>query len=128
MADPLAARRSEQAQLIEVAREYVRRASARIPVIAAAVVGSVARGDFNVWSDIDVVLVAEELPERAPDRQGLLLEPSTPGIQPVGFTRAEFQAALRKGNRLAREAVGVGVPLVGERFFAESKRLVFGAR
>jgi predicted nucleotidyltransferase len=82
-------------------------------VLAAAVVGSVARGDFNVWSDVDVVVVAEGLPERAPDR-GLLLVTDAPGrVQPVGFTPEELAMALRRGNPLAREAVTSGVVLSG---------------
>lgn len=120
MADPVARRRAEQAQLIEVAREYVEALSQRIPVVAAAVVGSVARGDFNVWSDIDVVVVAEKLPRPMLDRQTLLMRGAAPGIQPIGFEPAEFRAALAKRNRLACEAIEAGVPIDGGDFFAES--------
>jgi len=42
-----------------LAREFVERASHRMPIVAAAVVGSVARGDFNVWSDIDVIVIVD---------------------------------------------------------------------
>jgi hypothetical protein len=112
--DILAERRREQARLLALAREYVDRLTARLPVDAAVVVGSVARGDFNVWSDIDVVVVAEGLPERALDRIGFLLEDAPAGIQPVGFSRAEFLSALAKRNPLAVEALERGVVLLGE--------------
>jgi predicted nucleotidyltransferase len=101
--DVLAERRRERERLIDLAREYVESLAARHPVDAAVVVGSVARGDFNVWSDVDVVVVAEGLPERAP-----------PGIQPVGFSRSEFRRALAKRSRLAHEALDRGVVLLGE--------------
>jgi hypothetical protein len=112
--DVLAERRRERERLIAIAREYVERLRARLPVEAAVVVGSVARGDFNVWSDIDVLVVAEGLPERAPDRSGFLLENAPTGVQPVGFSRSELESALAKRNRLAEEALEHGVVLLGD--------------
>jgi predicted nucleotidyltransferase len=113
MTDALAERAHERERLLELARGYVERLSDRLPVLAAAVVGSVARGDFNVWSDVDVLVVAERLPERAPDRGLLLAADVSGGVQPVGFTPAELVAALARGNPLAEEAVTSGVVLVG---------------
>ena len=126
MADALAERRAEQDRLVAVAREFARGLAERMPLLAAALVGSVARGDFNVWSDIDVVVVAQALPERAIEREGLLLERAPVGVQPVGFTPAEFYRALAKGDRLAREAVTRGVPLVSAPFFAQRRHLASG--
>lgn len=100
-----------------LAREFVDGISRSIPVIAAVVVGSVARGDFNVWSDVDVVVVAEGLPYRTPDRGALLAQGAPGGVQPVGFTPEEFRSAVEGGNPLAREALERGEVLRGERFF-----------
>jgi hypothetical protein len=113
VADLLAERRREQDELVELARIYLERLSARIVVAAAAVVGSVARGDFNVWSDVDVVVVSEALPPRAPDRAALLVADAPPRVQAVGFTRDELRGALRRGNPLALEAVRSGIVLEG---------------
>jgi hypothetical protein len=116
-------RRAERERLIDVARTYVDRLGARVPVLAAAVVGSVARGDFNVWSDIDVVVVAEDLPERLPERSSLLAVPDPSGVQPVGFTSDEFVRALTAGNRLAVAVHEEGVILTGaDVFLALSER------
>lgn len=123
MADPIAYRRAEQARLLGLAREYVEALSERLPLVAAAVVGSVARGDFNLWSDIDVVVVADDLPRSILERQALLLRDAAPGIQPIGFEPAEFRTALAKRNRLACEAVEAGVMLAGSDFFEESNAL-----
>lgn len=117
MADPLAARREERDRLVELARSYAESLRERLALVGAAVVGSVARGDFNVWSDVDVVVVADGLPARAPDRAGALLEGAPGGVQPVGFTPDEFDAAWSAGNPLSREAVTIGVVLAGEEFF-----------
>ena len=121
-ADVLARRERERDELLALARGYVERLSLRLPVLAAAVVGSVARGDFNVWSDVDVVVVVEELPERTPDRAALLGADAPARVQPVGFQPGEFDAALRKRNRLAREAADDGLPLAGAGFFRQRSR------
>ena len=121
-ADVLARRGREREELLALARGYVERLSLRLPVVAAAVVGSVARGDFNVWSDIDVVVVAAELPERTPDRAALLGADAPMRVQPVGFRPEEFDAALRKRNRLAQEAAEAGFPLAGADFFRQRSR------
>jgi predicted nucleotidyltransferase len=98
VSDVLAERAAERERLLELARLYVERLSARVEVIAAAVVGSVARGDFNVWSDVDVVVVAADLPLRAPDR-GLLLADDAPGrVQPIGFLPEEFSQVFERRN------------------------------
>ena len=110
------ARRRERERLIELARSYVEQLSGRLPLVAAAVVGSVARGDFNVWSDIDVVVVADELPERTPDRMWLLVDGAPAGVQAVGFTPEEFRRARARRNPLATEPAAIA--LVGEEFFA----------
>lgn len=119
MADVVAARRAEQRRLIELARSYVDRLSARLPVLAAAVVGSVARGDFNVWSDIDVVVVCHDLPDRAPDRMAALMPEDTRGVQPVGFTPDEFRKAWSRGNPLATSVIEEGVIVRGDEVFSE---------
>ncbi len=118
MGEAVAARYREHERLLDLAREYVERLDRRTTLLAAAVVGSVARGDFNVWSDVDVVVVVAELPARMPDRAALLLADAPPGVQPVGFTVEELAAAWAAGNRLVREAVEAGVVLKGEAVLA----------
>lgn len=118
MADLLAERRQEQRRLRALAEAYLARLAARLPIRAAALVGSVARGDFNLWSDVDVVVVCDELPARLPDRSLVLARDAPGGVQPIGYTSEEFERAHRRGDPLTREAVGAGVPLRGEDFFA----------
>jgi predicted nucleotidyltransferase len=113
-ADPLAGRRAERERLIALARAYVERLADVVPVGAAAVAGSVARGDFNVWSDIDVVVVSDALPEAGPARAEALALGEAPGVEPHGYTRAELRRALERGDPLVLEAVERGVPLRGE--------------
>jgi uncharacterized protein len=114
MSEAVAARREEREALIALAREYVERLSRRLQVTAAVVAGSVARGDFNVWSDVDVLVVTEDLPSRMPERMAVLLADAPPRVQPIGFTRGELEEARRRGNKLVADADEYGVVLVGE--------------
>ena len=113
MLKALEERRRERERLLAVAARYVESLARRAPVHAAAVAGSVARGDFNVWSDVDVVIVLDELPETLPERLALLMADRPAHVQPFGYTGDELHAALRKGNRLVAEAVSDGVPVYG---------------
>jgi predicted nucleotidyltransferase len=110
----VAERRRERDRLLGLARDYVEGLEGRLSVRAASVVGSLARGDFNLWSDIDVLVIAEDLPDRAPDR-GMVLGRDAPArIQPVGMTPNEFTRAVDRGNPLAREARTHGILIAGD--------------
>jgi UTP:GlnB (protein PII) uridylyltransferase len=113
MTSPLAARVAERERLIALARAYAQRLCRRVPVTAVVVAGSVARGDFNVWSDVDVVVVAEALPERAVDRAALLLSDAPGGVQPIGYTPPELAEARRRGDRLVCSALSDGIVVFG---------------
>jgi predicted nucleotidyltransferase len=115
----IARRRREREALLADAGEYVERLSARLPVDAAAVIGSVARGDFNRWSDVDVVILSEALPERLPERLELLFRDRSPRLEPWAFTARELRALSARGDPRARELATDGVVLCGEDRLAE---------
>lgn len=108
----LARRRAEQRELLERARRYVAELSKRVPLRAAVVFGSVARGDFNRWSDLDLLLISAAF-------QGTLLgrldsvEPRPPLVQPVPWTLAEWRVQLARNNPIAKEAGEAGIWLIG---------------
>ena len=124
-ADPLERRRAERDRLLARAREHVEGLARRMPVAGAAVVGSVARGDFNVWSDVDLLLVFRSPAAKSPARLAALVAIAPPGIQIVAWSTDEFVQACRAGNPIAREALAVGEVLHGEgvlRSLAETDR------
>jgi predicted nucleotidyltransferase len=82
-------------------------------VRAAVVAGSVARGDFNLWSDIDLVVISDSLPASGPEREETLALDAAPGLELHGYTTAEYVRALERGDRLALEASERGVLLEG---------------
>lgn len=114
MTHPVVLRRQrQQAAQIERARRWAADLAERLPLVAAVVVGSVARGDFNKWSDLDVLLIVEDLPDDPGERLALLHQGAPPGLQPVGWTPAELAARRARRDPLAVEADRVGVLVHG---------------
>lgn len=58
-------RRRLRERRIEEAREWVSKLPFRVTAI---LIGSYARGDFNIWSDIDILLISEEFIGRPTER------------------------------------------------------------
>lgn len=90
-------------------------------VVSLAVFGSVARGTERLGSDLDVLLVAKDLPAREKylDRLSAAIEPLTAefgcNLRPIGYTVSETRAAFRRTGLLrevARDMVTVhGTPM-----------------
>ncbi len=109
----VARRRAEQAARIERARVWAAELPSDLNVVAVVVVGSVARGDFNRWSDLDVLVIAEALPATGRERLELLHRDAPPGLQPVSWTSADLAGRRRRGDPMAVEATTVGVVVRG---------------
>lgn len=106
-------RRAEQALAIDAARRYAADVAADVPLVAAVVFGSYARGDFNTWSDIDVLVVSDQLPTDARARDELLAPRRPDGVSPVGWTVIEHRERRRRGDPIAAEADAVGITVLG---------------
>ncbi len=93
-------------RVIEEAADWAR----KLPFTATAVlVGSYARGDFNLWTDVDVILVSDTFKGSPLDRLRMLDTP--PAYQVVPLTPEEFKRLVEKGDQLAIEALTIGVIL-----------------
>jgi hypothetical protein len=108
----IARRGAERERLLARARRFAACLDPALGVLAVVVYGSVARGDFNCWSDIDVLVVAEHLPVGPLQRLERLGDPPA-GVQPVAWTPAEWATQLARRNPIALEARSAGVWLVG---------------
>lgn len=104
-------RRAERGQMIEEARTYFRDKAATIPLRSAHLVGSVARGDFNLWSDVDVVIVTDELPGRFLERVELFSD-RPPGTEVFPYTPEEFENELARSNPIVLEVGEIGIDLI----------------
>jgi uncharacterized protein len=108
----IARRRAERAALVRVARAYLAELDLGAAVLAAVVVGSVARGDFHDASDVDVIVVADGLPDD-PAARWSLVAPRRGLVQPVAWTPSEWRVERRRRNPLVEDALAHGVWLVG---------------
>lgn len=105
-------RRAERDALLDRARSFAAGLPPGLGVRAVVVFGSVARGDFNKWSDVDVLVVADHTAGGPIDRHRAL--GPVPGlVQPMVWTPAEFAQRRRRGDPIAGEAMDRGVWLVG---------------
>lgn len=77
--------------------------------VTVILVGSYARGDFNLWSDIDVLLISEDFIGGPIERLKSLDIP--PGFQAIPLTPKEFKRLLKKRSHLAIESIEFGVML-----------------
>jgi hypothetical protein len=112
MADLLAPRRLEQAARIDLARRYAATLAGEWKLISAVVTGSTTRGDFNRWSDIDLLIVASELPDpKLRDRHLAATRPA--GLEAIAYTSEELRLAHAKANRMVLEAIEMGVAVFG---------------
>jgi predicted nucleotidyltransferase len=105
-------RKVRQRELIDLAEEFARELDSKLGVRSVVVYGSVARGDFNVWSDVDVLVIADSLPKEVADRPAAL-GPAPPGVQPIAWTPEELTAAVTRRNPIATEAATKGVVVLG---------------
>ena len=105
-------RRAERAALIARARRFADTLDPAVGVNAVVVFGSVARGDFHDSSDVDVLVVAEHLPDRTLERNAALGIPP-PRVEFVAWTPAEWRRERERRNPIAVEAEAVGVVLSG---------------
>ncbi|CAN5644846.1 hypothetical protein BH20ACT2_BH20ACT2_24600 [soil metagenome] len=91
-----ARRRGERSEAIEAARRYAQAIGVDVALVAAVVFGSYARGDFNSWSDVDVLVLSDDLPADPQERLDVLWRRRPGGIEPVGWTLVEHQARRRR--------------------------------
>lgn len=112
-ADYLARRRAHRRALLERARRFADACRHRVVVSAVVVFGSVARGDWNDESDIDVLVVADDLPDAPLERLAAVGAPED-RVEPVVWSVADWQRERRRGNPIVADALAHGVWLVGD--------------
>lgn len=111
-AEVVARRRAARRALLSEARAYAAALDPGLDVRAVVVFGSVARGDFNAGSDIDVLIVAEGLPE-GPVACMAALGPLPGGVEPIAWSLRDWRVQCARRDPIAVEALVHGVWLSG---------------
>jgi hypothetical protein len=111
--DVIERRRTQQRALVDRARDFAGTLDAHLGVRAVVVFGSVARGDFHDYSDVDVLVVADHLPPDPRQRLAALGWPSSGPVEVLAWTPEELRSQRRRVNPIAVEADTMGIWLVG---------------
>ncbi len=93
-------------EVIKKAKEWARSLNFKATVI---LIGSYARGDFNLWSDVDIVIVSNDLKGSPLERLKEIEYP--PGFEVIPLTTDELQILLRKNNPIALDIKHYGIIL-----------------
>lgn len=109
----VARRRRDRRALIAAAEEFEGRIPAELGVLGIVVFGSVARGDHHTDSDVDVLVIAEHLPDDHRDRLRALGWPPPPRVHPLAWTPAEWHHRLTRADPIATESTTNGLWLRG---------------
>ncbi|WP_324736175.1 nucleotidyltransferase domain-containing protein [Thermococcus sp. SY098] len=93
--------------------------------------GSIAKGTFGVGSDVDILVISDELPKNFNERLKLLylLDETSAPMDIKGYTTKEFQKMILKGHPLALDALEEGIVLFAdENYLREIKKLFTQAK
>mgnify|MGYP000335994932 FL=1 len=103
--------------------DYCMRLKKAVNPLTVILHGSMAKGQQGVWSDVDIIVVAE-FEESFLDRISTLIEliEGEAPIEPLGYTPQEFMNMIENCNPTALEAMEYGLPLLGEEAFEEMKK------
>ncbi len=98
---------------VAAAAEAVRLVEKIVGPVSAAVVGSYARGDFNQWSDVDLLVVSPRFDPNPLNRFEQVVEvlKKFPSLEIIPLTLREFERQRRLKTPLAMEAIGRDVVL-----------------
>ncbi|WP_069806781.1 nucleotidyltransferase domain-containing protein [Vulcanisaeta thermophila] len=83
-------------EVIREVMEYVMKLRARWGKLTAILYGSYARGDFNLWSDVDVILITEHFRGREFITRCVELIDAPPRLEPICWTPEEARKAMKK--------------------------------
>ncbi|MEM0373629.1 MAG: nucleotidyltransferase domain-containing protein [Sulfolobaceae archaeon] len=105
MEDIITKRERERREVIEKAKIYVNSLKGKY---SAFLIGSYARGDFNVWSDIDILLIGDF---KGNPVERLLELDFPPGFEVIPINEDEFNSALRKNKPIIWDVKNNGIIL-----------------
>ncbi|MET1160466.1 MAG: nucleotidyltransferase domain-containing protein [Thermoprotei archaeon] len=87
--------------------------------------GSRARGDYTDESDIDILVVADDLPKDPREAFDVLRDPRFPLVNPIGMNTEVFLKKLHEGNTFVLEILEDGKILYYDKSFLEQVRVSY---
>lgn len=105
------------------ADEYAKRAVETLHPICVILYGSVAQDTDGLDSDVDILVISDELPEDIFERIGQLrsIYKTWVPIEPLGYKPGEFERMFESRHVTALDALTFGYPIYGEAYFNRLK-------
>ncbi|MCX9085898.1 MAG: nucleotidyltransferase domain-containing protein [Candidatus Methanoperedens sp.] len=103
--------------------EYSKVVSSKLGKFTGVLYGSMARGDNNLWSDIDFLVISDKLPQNPLKRLEFLYSLTETPIEVKGYTKKEFLKMIENRNPIALDSIIEGIIIVDDGFWeiAEDK-------
>ncbi len=106
-------RKRMMANAVRLAEETAMKIVERYPESTIILIGSYGRGDFNIWSDIDILIIVDKnLPKNPLKRIDLIQDIINPNVEPHIITLEEYKRLLDKKNPYLLNAIKEGKPLI----------------
>ena len=107
--------------------EYAERVKMKLKPKLLVIFGSIAKGDFGVGSDVDILIVSDLLPKNFQKRLKILflLNDTFAPIEPVGYTSEEFKKMISKRHPTALDAIHDGIILHKDEKYEKEIRNLF---
>jgi len=87
--------------------------------------GSYVRGDYTDESDVDILVVSDELPRDPRQAFEALFDPENPKVVPIGMNTEVFLSKLAEGEPFILEVIEDGKPLCADREFYDRVMKLF---
>lgn len=99
--------------------EYSKIVSSKLGKFTGVLYGSMARGDNNLWSDIDFLVISDidKLPQNPLKRFEFLYSLTETSIEVKGYTKNEFLKMIEKRNPIALDSLVEGKIIVDDGFW-----------
>jgi len=114
MLELLQRREEQRAKWLEMATAYAERLREGLGKVTAIVYGSVARGDYGLGSDVDMLIVSEQLPGHLLARMELLYSCLEGPLEPRGYTLTEFRTLQAKGHPFLNTVLSEGIAVTDD--------------
>ncbi|MEM3833610.1 MAG: nucleotidyltransferase domain-containing protein [Thermoprotei archaeon] len=90
-------RKRQRNNVIKSVRAFAKKVKKKLGKVTIVLYGSYVRGDFNLWSDVDILIVSEAFNNvRFLDRYELFKNEEKPGFEPKPYTPEEFKQIINK--------------------------------
>ncbi len=103
---------------------YLHELSAIIKPKCVVLFGSTTRGDWDAYSDIDVLIVSDDLPDNFFKSLTILYKPRRGRVQPFGYNTAKIKKMIVNENSFIINAIKGAIPIIGEEYYNKLRTLL----